>query len=116
MIFRKGAWLAAALFAATLAAPVSAQDAPPFKRVLALTNPRTQGADVLMVQRRLLELGYTETGEADAWYGPKSAQAIERFRYRNGAAAGNTVDAGVWELLFTSYATRGEQRKDKLSA
>ncbi len=50
-------------------------------------------ADIVAIQRALLEEGYTEVGAADGLMGPKTRGAIQRFREENGLPAGMIDDA-----------------------
>lgn len=54
---------------------------------------------VQAVQRRLLELGYTGTGEADGKMGRKTEASVLDFRNRNGLPLSTKVDAGLLKAL-----------------
>ena len=43
-----------------------------------------RGDDILLVQQRLLTLGYSEVGRADGVFGPLTDQAVRRFQQLNG--------------------------------
>lgn len=43
-----------------------------YTRELKLYSKRMNGDDVMMLQLALLNLGFTEVGEADGWFGPKT--------------------------------------------
>jgi len=47
-----------------------------FLREIDITSPRMNGPDIILLQERLLELGFAELGEADGYYGPKTAGEI----------------------------------------
>lgn len=50
------------------------------KRELKVTKPRMHGDDVVYVQTKLLEMGFTEVGEADGYYGPMSEGAVKELQ------------------------------------
>ncbi|MCQ2600626.1 MAG: peptidoglycan-binding protein [Treponema sp.] len=50
------------------------------KRELKVTKPRMNGEDVVYVQTKLLEMGFTEVGEADGYYGPMSEGAVKELQ------------------------------------
>ncbi|MBP5442335.1 MAG: hypothetical protein J6Y60_03760, partial [Treponema sp.] len=39
-------------------------------RVLSVTSPRMHGDDVVYIQEKLIEMGFTEIGDIDGYYGP----------------------------------------------
>jgi peptidoglycan hydrolase-like protein with peptidoglycan-binding domain len=85
--------------------PLEAQDI--FTRTLEVTNPRMQGVDVRVLQHRLMDLGYTELGEVDGYYGPNTQAAVDRFRYRNRIEEGDLFNPGLVEHLFSDEAVAG---------
>ena len=74
---------------------------PLLQRNLFLTSPRMQGDDVLMLQQRLLDLGYTEVGELDGIFGPKTEQAVKHFQEVNGLLVDGVVGPQTWAALFS---------------
>ena len=66
----------------------------------ALKNP-THSA-VLLVQKRLCELGYAQVGQADGVAGPKFTQAVKAFQKDNGCTADGEITAGrkTWRKLL----------------
>ena len=92
---------ATAVPAVTTLAPASA---PQWMRPLALEQPRLQGADVKLVQQRLLDLGYAEVGEADGIFGPKTANGVILFQLGNNLPQSNVVDEQTWNRLFSDEA------------
>ena len=69
-------------------------------RIIELTNPRMEGNDVLSLQRRLLSLGFTETGEADGYYGPLTAGVIKNVQILFGFEADGKVNKSLWDNIF----------------
>lgn len=57
---------------------------------------------VKMVQKRLLALGYTETGKADGVAGPKFTSAVAHFQQDNGCVVDGVITAGnkTWKKLL----------------
>ena len=47
-----------------------------FIREISVTSPRMNGPDIQVLQERLLELGFTNIGQADGFYGPMTAGEI----------------------------------------
>ena len=80
---------------------------PPFTRSLFLTDPPLQGDDVLKLQQRLLELGYTEVGAPDGVFGKMTDSAVRRFQQNNGLEADGVVGPKTWEKLFSAGAVKG---------
>jgi peptidoglycan hydrolase-like protein with peptidoglycan-binding domain len=64
------------------------------------------GDDVLLLQQRLLELGYVEVGTADGVFGPNTDKAVRIFQTRNGLMVDGIVGVGTWKVLFSSTAIR----------
>lgn len=69
-------------------------------RDLRLTSPRMSGDDVRLVQQRLLDLGYTEVGVVDGWFGPATESAVRRFQREHNLTADGVVGPVTWEALF----------------
>lgn len=84
------------------AAPAAA--APAFTRTLAAKTPALQGSDVRAAQQRLLALGYTQLGESDGVFGPKTATAVRAFQISNALGVDGIVGAETWQQLFSGYA------------
>jgi len=80
-----------------LAIPCISQD---FKRTLELSSPRMNGSDVKEVQKRLLNLGFSEIGEADGWYGPLTKGVVERLQIFLGFSPDGKVDSRLWDSIF----------------
>jgi hypothetical protein len=79
---------------------------PPLTRTLRLDSPYMTGDDVLLLQQRLLELGYVEVGSADGVFGPNTDKAVRIFQTRNGLTVDGIVGEGTWKILFSSTAIR----------
>jgi hypothetical protein len=73
---------------------------PSFARDLFLASPPVQGDDVLKLQQRLLELGYTEVGAPDGVFGKMTDTAVRRFQERNGLEVDGYVGPKTWATLF----------------
>jgi peptidoglycan hydrolase-like protein with peptidoglycan-binding domain len=61
--------------------------------------------EILAVQLRLQQLGYTQIGAADGIFGPMTEQAVLDFQTDNELAADGIVGPITWEYLFRSTAT-----------
>lgn len=79
----------------------------PHERNLYVVTPRLDGADVIAVQQRLVDLGYVEVGEVDGYYGPKTESAVLRFQKMNGLSEGGMVDEQTWNVIFSKAAVPG---------
>lgn len=77
---------------------------PPFTRNLYLADPHLRGDDVLLLQQRLLELGYTEVGAPDGDFGAKTDAAVRHFQEVNGLEVDGVVGPQTWERLFSPQA------------
>lgn len=71
-----------------------------YVRQLSVKNPFLNGLDVRLVQRRLIELGYTEVGPIDGIYGPQTESAVLHWQQNNGIASDGIIRAQAWQLLF----------------
>ncbi len=80
---------------------------PPFVRNLYLTDPPLQGDDVLKLQQRLLELGYTEVGTPDGVFGKMTREAVVRFQQNNKLDVDGYVGPKTWQTLFSAGAVKG---------
>jgi hypothetical protein len=74
-------------------------------RDLFLTEPENIfGDDVLKLQNRLLELGYTEVGVPDGIFGPMTDNAVRLFQTQNNLAVDGVVGQKTWRKLFSDSA------------
>jgi len=67
-------------------------------RVLKLTSPYMEGADVKDLQTRLNKLGF-DCGEADGEFGPNTEKGVKAFQTANGMTANGEFDAKALALL-----------------
>ena len=65
-----------------------------------LQSPRLQGDDVLWMQQRLAELGYTEVGEPDGIFGQMTEAAVIRLQSDQGLTADGIVGPKTWSALW----------------
>jgi hypothetical protein len=77
-----------------------------FTRNLYLTDPPMKGDDVLKLQQRLFELGYTEVGARDGIFGRMTAAAVRNFQQRNDLEIDGYVGPKTWARLFSKDAVR----------
>lgn len=74
-------------------------------RDLFLTEPENMhGDDVLKLQNRLLELGYTEVGFPDGIFGPMTDNAVRLFQTQNNLSVDGVVGQKTWRKLFSDSA------------
>ena len=71
------------------------------KRTLEVTKPRMHGDDVKIVQTKLVELGFTEIGEIDGYYGPKSEGAVKELKSLIGFPVNGYVNESLYAFLET---------------
>jgi Putative peptidoglycan binding domain/CHAP domain len=67
-------------------------------RTLHLTSPLTSGDDVLELQERLEELGYS-VGELDGLYGPATSSAVHAFQQDHGLEADGIAGPATFAAL-----------------
>ncbi|HEY1012773.1 MAG TPA: peptidoglycan-binding domain-containing protein, partial [Herpetosiphonaceae bacterium] len=85
------------------AQPTSEVTLDGFSRPLLLKEgDRLRGDDVLAVQQRLLQLGYSQVGEADGIFGPATEAAVKDFQEQNGLVADGVVGEQTWNIMFTA--------------
>ncbi|KAF0112353.1 MAG: peptidoglycan-binding domain-containing protein [Chloroflexi bacterium] len=73
---------------------------PVLTRSLFLTTPNHQGDDVLLLQNRLLSLGFTELGVPDGSFGQLTDKAVRRFQKEKGLVVDGIVGPLTWNKLF----------------
>jgi hypothetical protein len=74
--------------------------APTLNRTLRWKLPLMRGQDVLRVQRRLRELGFTAVGQPDGLFGPATERAIYDFQTAQGLKPDGVVGPVTWNALF----------------
>jgi len=79
-----------------------------YKTPLKLTSPRISGPEVLAVQNRLVELGFSRLGSADGWFGPLTKDAISSFQQFYGFKETGIVDSLIWSILFVDTRRQAE--------
>jgi len=72
-----------------------------YKTPLRLATPRISGPEVLAVQTRLIELGFSKVGSADGWFGPLTKEGVSSFQWFLGFNQTGEVDSRVWDTLFS---------------
>jgi hypothetical protein len=81
---------------------------PSFARDLYLSDPPMQGDDVLLLQQRLFELGYTEVGAPDGVFGKMTREAVVRFQQNNKLDVDGYVGPKTWRKLFSPDAKKAQ--------
>ena len=89
----------------TLTAAPSATPTQAFTRSLYLADPRMQGDDVLLLQQRLYDLGYTEVGARDRIFGRMTDAAVRNFQTKNALVVDGIAGPKTWKRLFSLDAT-----------
>ena len=85
-------------------APAQTSTLPPLARNLRLASPYMRGDGVLLLQQRLIYLGYVEVGQADGVFGAKTDQAVRHFQTLNDLTVDGIVGPMTWEVLFSNTA------------
>lgn len=83
------------------------QPAPPFRRALALQDPRLSGDDVQLVQQRLADLGFRQVGVIDGIFGPATDAAVRAFQQQQGLDVDGIVGPQTWTSLFNAAGSVG---------
>lgn len=71
-----------------------------FSRYLKYQIPLMRGTDVLLLQRRLLELGYRMVGEPDGIFGAGTERAVKAFQTDRRLTVDGMVGQQTWNQLF----------------
>jgi hypothetical protein len=77
---------------------------PAQTRNLYLASPAMQGDDVLLLQKRLFELGYEEVGALDGIFGKRTQSAVMSFQQNNSLEVDGYVGEKTWYQLFSANA------------
>ena len=77
---------------------------PAQTRNLYLASPAMQGDDVLLLQKRLFELGYEEVGALDGIFGKMTQSAVMSFQQNNNLEVDGYVGDKTWYQLFSPKA------------
>ena len=76
---------------------------PTFQIPTATVRSGSTGANAVLVQQRLIDLGYL-TGTADGKFGSKSVAALKAFQQKNGLTADGVAGSSTYEVLFSWLA------------
>lgn len=79
------------------------------RSTLYLQTPRMNGADVVYLQNRLLDLGYQLPNYgADGWFGEETDVAVREFQSRNALVVDGIVGPITWACINNPNAVRGD--------
>lgn len=68
-------------------------------------SPRSQGQEVLKLQRRLKQLNYLKEPD-DGVFGPATARAVQMFQQSHGLEVNGIAGPQTLEILFSDHALR----------
>ncbi len=71
-----------------------------FRRYLRYRLPLLRGEDVLHIQRKLLNLGYSSVGEADGKFGQATLRGVLSFQQDRDLLVDGIVGPQTWQALF----------------
>ena len=92
------------IYSVLLISPIFSQN---FDRIIELMNPvRMNGQDILILQKRLLSLGFSDVGEADGYYGPLSEKVIKNIQFFSGFKSDGKIFKPVWDFIFNEENNR----------
>ncbi len=74
-----------------------------FEIPTATVKKGSKGNNAVLVQARLIELGYL-SGAADGQFGSQSVAALKAFQQKNGLKADGVAGSGTYEVLFSVLA------------
>lgn len=92
------------VFLLALSSEVSYATENSFLRILKLETPGMNGDDVATLQENLIDLGFTEVGEVDGWFGPNTETAVKNLQQLLGTVETGIVDAELWRFAQYEYA------------
>jgi len=76
------------------------EDYPRFHSVLELQTPRMNSPDIVLLQTRLIQLGFDEIGEADGYYGPVTEGVVKKIQYYSEFEPNGKVNQKEWYFLL----------------
>jgi peptidoglycan hydrolase-like protein with peptidoglycan-binding domain len=71
-----------------------------FYRIIEVKDIRMYGSDIIKLQTKLIEYGFSEIGEIDGYYGTATENAIKTVQFYLGFERNGKVDVVLWDFLF----------------
>lgn len=75
-----------------------------YKRDLEVKKSRLHGDDVVYIQNKLIEMGFTEIGEVDGYYGPMTSGAVKDFQTLIDFDSTGIVTKMEYEFFSSDYS------------
>lgn len=72
-----------------------------YTRKLSLQKQRMNGKDVVELQKKLVSLGFTEVGEADGWFGPKTEAGVKGYQHLYGFEENGVFDGTIFDCMYS---------------
>ncbi len=88
-----------------------------FTRTLYLTDKgkqRMNGNDVKQLQQKLWDLGFTDVGEADGWFGPATESALKSFQALMGLEVDGVMGRQSFRCLYDTSDPMLNQYRQKI--